>query len=55
MIINLIVAAFFGFLIPLLMKRVGIDPALAGGVVLTTATDEIGFVSFLGLATMFLL
>ena len=55
MVINLIVAAFSGFMIPLMMKRVGIDPALAGGVVLTTATDVIGFVSFLGLATLFLL
>jgi magnesium transporter len=55
MVINLIVAAFSGFMIPLMMKRAGIDPALAGGVVLTTATDVIGFVSFLGLATMFLL
>lgn len=55
MVINLIVAAFSGFMIPLMMKRVGIDPALAGGVVLTTATDVIGFVSFLGLATIFLL
>ena len=55
MIINLIVAAFSGFIIPLLMKRVGIDPALAGGVVLTTATDVVGFVSFLGLATIFIL
>jgi len=55
MIINLVVAAIVGFAIPLLMKRVGIDPALAGGVALTTATDVIGFVSFLGLATIFLL
>ena len=55
MIINLIVAASSGFIIPLLMKRVGIDPALAGGVVLTTATDIVGFVSFLGLATYFLI
>jgi len=55
MVIKLIVAAFSGFMIPLMMKRAGIDPALAGGVVLTTATDVIGFVSFLGLATMFLL
>jgi magnesium transporter len=55
MIINLVVAALSGYGIPLLMKRVGIDPALAGGVVLTTATDVIGFMSFLGLATIFLL
>ena len=55
MIVNLLVAALAGFGIPMLMKRIGIDPALAGGVVLTTATDVIGFVSFLGLATLFLL
>lgn len=55
MVINLLIAALSGFGIPMLMKRLGIDPALAGGVVLTTATDVIGFVSFLGLATLFLL
>ncbi|RVU82799.1 magnesium transporter [Leucothrix sargassi] len=55
MIVNLLIAALSGFGIPMLMKKVGIDPALAGGVVLTTATDVIGFVSFLGLATLFLL
>lgn len=54
MIINLLIAALSGFGIPMFMKRIGIDPALAGGVVLTTATDVIGFVSFLGLATLFL-
>lgn len=54
MIVNLLVASISGFGIPMIMKRVGIDPALAGGVVLTTATDVIGFVSFLGLATLFL-
>ncbi len=41
--------------IPLAMKRLGIDPALAGSVVLTTVTDVVGFMSFLGLATIFLL
>lgn len=55
MIINLFTAAVAGIAIPLLMKKAGIDPALAGGVALTTATDVIGFVSFLGLATIFLL
>lgn len=55
MVVNLLIASISGFGIPLLMKRVGIDPALAGGVVLTTATDVVGFVSFLGLATLFLL
>ena len=52
MMINLIVAALAGATIPLLLKRMGIDPALAGGVVLTTVTDVIGFLAFLGLAAL---
>lgn len=55
MTINLAVAALTGVGIPLILKRLGIDPALAGGVVLTTVTDVIGFMAFLGLATLFLL
>lgn len=55
MIINLICAAFAGATIPLALDKVGIDPALAGGVLLTTVTDVIGFMAFLGLATIFLL
>jgi magnesium transporter len=51
-LINLIVAALAGATIPLTLKRLGIDPALAGGVVLTTVTDVIGFLAFLGLATL---
>lgn len=53
--INLIAAAFSGAILPLLLERFGIDPALAGGVILTTVTDVVGFLSFLGLATIFLL
>ena len=53
MIINLVTAGLAGTLIPLFMKRSNIDPALAGGVVLTTITDVVGFMSFLGLATIF--
>jgi magnesium transporter len=53
MVINLVTAALAGTLIPLAMKRLEIDPALAGGVVLTTVTDVVGFMSFLGLATLF--
>ena len=53
MVINLVTAALTGALLPLLMTRLQIDPALAGGVVLTTVTDVVGFVSFLGLATLF--
>ncbi len=53
MIINLVTAAATGAVLPLLMNKVNIDPALAGGVVLTTVTDVVGFVSFLGLATLY--
>jgi magnesium transporter len=55
MIINLIVAAVSGVLIPLVLRRLGIDPAISGAVILTTFTDVVGFMSFLGLATLFLL
>jgi len=55
MIINLLTAAVAGALIPLAMKRLSIDPAIAGSVVLTTLTDVIGFCAFLGIATMVML
>jgi magnesium transporter len=55
MIINLLSAGFFGSMIPLLLKKLDIDPAIASTVILTTITDVVGFVSFLGLATMILL
>ena len=55
MTINLIVAALAGFSIPLILKRLNIDPAIAGGVVLTTVTDVIGYISFLGLGAILLL
>lgn len=55
MIINLLMAAIAGAGIPIIMKRLNIDPAIAGGVVLTTITDVTGFVCFLGLATLFYL
>ncbi len=55
LILNLIFAALAGFLIPLALKRAGIDPALAGTVLLTTVTDVVGFVAFLGLGTWYLL
>jgi len=54
-IINLIVAAVSGATIPLLLKHYGADPALSGTVVLTTVTDIVGFIAFLGLATVYLL
>jgi len=53
-IINLIAAALAGVTIPLMLKRFGIDPALSGGVLLTTVTDVVGFVAFLGFATLFI-
>ena len=54
MIVNLIVAAFAGAVIPMGLKRYGVDPAIAGGVLLTTVTDVVGFMTFLGLASIFL-
>jgi magnesium transporter len=54
-LINLIAAAFAGAVIPVILKRLRIDPALAGGVVLTTVTDVIGILAFVGLATYVLL
>lgn len=51
-IVNLIVAAFAGAFLPMLLTKFKIDPALAGGVILTTITDVIGFVAFLGLAAL---
>jgi len=55
MLINLVVAALSGVLVPVTLDRMGIDPALSGAVILTTVTDVVGFLSFLGLATLFLL
>ncbi len=54
-LLNLLCAAVSGVVIPLIMRRLGIDPALAGSVVLTTVTDVVGFFAFLGLATLVLL
>ncbi|MBT3437685.1 MAG: magnesium transporter [Oceanospirillaceae bacterium] len=53
MIINLVVAAICGTSLPIILKAINIDPALAGGVILTTITDVVGFCAFLGLATLF--
>jgi len=53
--ISLLFAAISGFLVPVCLKRLRIDPALAGGVVLTTITDVVGLVSFLGIGTLVLL
>jgi len=53
LLINLVVAALAGALLPTTLKSMGIDPAIAGTVVLTTITDVVGFMSFLGLASIF--
>jgi len=55
MIINLLMAGFFGATIPLILKRMDVDPAIGSTVILTTVTDIVGFFSFLGLATIILL
>jgi magnesium transporter len=54
LMINLLAAALAGVGVPLTLKRLGIDPAIAGGVVLTTVTDTVGFAALLGLGTLFL-
>ena len=54
MVINILSAGFFGFLIPYIFNKVKIDPALASSVFVTTITDVFGFLSFLGLASIYL-
>ncbi|OQA82936.1 MAG: Magnesium transporter MgtE [Microgenomates group bacterium ADurb.Bin238] len=54
MVANLLVAAVFGTLIPLIMKKLGKDPATSATIFITTATDVLGFLIFLGLATLIL-
>lgn len=54
LIVNLVTAAYVGAMLPIIMKRLGVDPALAGGVALTTITDVVGLIAFLGLATLLL-
>jgi magnesium transporter len=53
MLINLVTAGLAGAGLPIILRRLDIDPALAGGVLVTTVTDVIGFLTFLGLATLF--
>jgi magnesium transporter len=55
MVINMLVAGIAGVLLPLLLDRMEIDPAVASGVFVTTVTDVIGFLAFLGLASAILL
>jgi magnesium transporter len=54
MVTNLLVAAFFGTLVPLIMQKFGKDPATSATIFITTATDILGFMAFLGLATLIL-
>jgi magnesium transporter len=54
LVVNLVAGALAGAAIPVILKQIGIDPAIAGGVVLTTVTDVVGIVAFLGLATLVL-
>jgi magnesium transporter len=55
MVVNLLAAALAGVIVPLTLKRLGVDPAVAGGVVVTTVTDVVGFAALLGLGTLVLL
>ncbi len=55
MMITLVLAAAAGAIIPITLNKIGADPALAGGVVLTTITDIVGFLTFLGIATLYLI
>lgn len=55
MVLNLLVAGLSGAMVPFLLDRRGVDPAIASPVILTTVTDVVGFLTFLGLATVFLL
>ena len=55
MVVNMLVAGLAGTLIPLGLEKIGVDPAIASSVFLTTVTDVIGFFAFLGLAALILL
>lgn len=55
MVVNLVVAGMAGILVPVMMERAGVDPALASGTFVTTVTDVVGFFVFLGLAALVLL
>ena len=55
MVINLVVAGLAGTMIPVLLEKIGVDPALASGAFVTTVTDVVGFFAFLGLAAVVLL
>ena len=54
LVINLISSVVAGILVPLILRKLKQDPAIGGSVIVTTVTDVIGFLSFLGLATIYL-
>ena len=54
-VVNIVTAAFFGVLIPIILDKFELDPALAGSVILTTVTDVVGFFAFLGTASLVML
>lgn len=54
MVLNMVVATIAGFIVPVILKKINVDPALASAVFVTTATDVLGFFFFLGLATVFI-
>ena len=54
MTINIVVAGVVGTLVPLILKKLNVDPAIASSIFVTTFTDAVGFLSFLGLATVLL-
>ena len=55
LIINLVSSVIAGVFVPVILRSLNQDPAISGSVVVTTVTDVIGFLSFLGLATIFLI
>jgi magnesium transporter len=55
MVINMVIAGLAGTMIPVVLERIGVDPALASGAFVTTVTDIVGFFAFLGLAAVWLL
>ena len=55
LVVNLFVASLAGVFVPIMLERLGVDPALASGTFVTTTTDVVGFFAFLGLATVVLL
>jgi len=55
MVINMVVAGLAGTVIPVILDKLGVDPALASGAFVTTVTDVVGFFAFLGLAVVVLL